>query len=440
MKDRPKGYRDVPGIIGPDEVEEENTASSDSDPIPVDSGEAEPSDEDAPSESAATSEADSAPRALARRGANDIWRLLMQHLGRHLPTPSPPTPKHIAPPPRLVGRIGKIIPFMQTIPWVLAAGFAVSFWWDFPGMTLAVPGAVLPLEGLLRILSVSGLIGFGTNWLAITMLFRPREKRPILPQGLIPQQRDRVIYRLGEAISRELINEQIIQERIRESGIITRYRDAAVRMVQEVIDDPDFRSDLKDLTAHYVEEALTTGAVREQLSRIAVEKIETQVGEGFAGLAFRLYRSLREGDFERRIDRALADLPNALNPLLDKLDASLDRLPDYFESQAPALEELATRTVLDFVGRFDVRAMIISKATAFDEHELERLLKSTSNEQLNYIKYLGGILGVIGGLVIWQPVSSLIVLGTLTALILGLDEGLHRLGQQRAAASTDESQ
>ena len=48
------------------------------------------------------------------------------------------------------------------------------------GLLLArlVLGGVLPLEGLLRIISVSGLIGFVTNWVAITMLFNPRQDRP----------------------------------------------------------------------------------------------------------------------------------------------------------------------------------------------------------------------------------------------------------------------
>ena len=47
------------------------------------------------------------------------------------------------------------------------------------------------------IISVSGLIGYGTNYIAIRMLFRPVSKRPIWGQGLIPAQRDRIIVTLS---------------------------------------------------------------------------------------------------------------------------------------------------------------------------------------------------------------------------------------------------
>lgn len=316
---------------------------------------------------------------------------------------------------------------MRTIPWVLGATFAVSFAWDFPGTTVTLLGRPLALEGLLRILSVSGLIGFGTNWLAITMLFRPREKRPILPQGLIPAQRERVVVRLAQAVSRELINADIIKERIEASGVIRRYREQAVATLRAVVEDPAFRADLKGLTADYVESVLGSERLRRQLTALAAEKIEAHAGQGLGGLALRLYRSLNEADFQRRLDQAVRELPAAVEPLLDRLDEALDRLPALVDEHVDTLEELATRTVLGFVERMDVYGMIVQNARRFDERRLEDLLKRTSNEQLHYIKYLGGVLGVVGGFVIWEPLLALTVLAVLALSVWGLDEGLHRL-------------
>ena len=131
-------------------------------------------------------------------------------------------------------------------------------------------------------------------------------------------------------------------------------------------------------------------------------------------------------DFDRRIEQAIAELPDALDPVLDRLDALLDEVPAQVEAQGDAIEEIATRTVLGFVERLDVYAMIVANASRYDEQQLERLLKTTSNEQLNYIKYLGGLLGFVGGLVIWEPLLALGTFGALGAVLWALDEALYR--------------
>jgi uncharacterized membrane protein YheB (UPF0754 family) len=310
---------------------------------------------------------------------------------------------------------------------VLGVLFAVSFAWDFPGATVELFGRVLPVEGLLRILAVSGLIGFATNWLAITMLFQPREKRPIVPQGLIPAQRERVIFRLAQAISQELINEEIIKQKIEESGAIRKYREQAVGVLKSVVEDPEFRDELKDLTAVYVESVLGSEEMRAQLTQIAMEKIEDYAGQGFRGLALKAYRAVNEDAFQRSIERAVREIPGALDPVLDRIDVALDKVPEKVEARSEQIETLATKTVLGFVERLDVYSMIIENARGFDEAQLENLLKKTSNEQLNYIKYLGGILGVVGGFVIWEPVLALAVLVAFGLGLWGLDEALFRL-------------
>jgi uncharacterized membrane protein YheB (UPF0754 family) len=109
----------------------------------------------------------------------------------------------------------------------------------------------------------------------------------------------------------------------------------------------------------------------------------------------------------------------------------LDRVPELVEARSEDIEGFATKTVLGFVERLDVYEMIVENARRFDEAQLEDLLKKTSNEQLNYIKYLGGILGVVGGFVIWEPVLALAVLVAFSLGLWGLDEALYRLRPAR---------
>ncbi len=400
MPAHPKGYVPVPGVIDTDELGTKADAAAD-----------------------VVESAKTATRGRMR----DVGRLVADYGRQHWPEQPLKETARSWEPPRLVGRIGKVLPYMRAIPWVLGALFLLSFAWDFPGATVDLFGRTIPVEGLLKIVSVSGLIGFVTNWLAITMLFQPREKRAIIPQGLIPAQRERVIYRLAEAVSQELINEEIIKEKIHESGVIHRYRDLALNTVRGVVEDPAFRDDLKSLTAAYAKDVLGSEALRKQLAEVAVQKVEEQAGQGFGGMALRMYRTFAEDDFQRRVDEAIAELPNALIPMLEKIDDALDQIPARVEARADDMEAWATKAVLSFVENLDVRSMIVDNARNYDEAHLERILKTTSNEQLTYIKYLGGILGLFGGLVIWQPVLALVTFTAIGLSLWGLDEVLVRV-------------
>lgn len=378
-----------------------------------------PSDEHRPAETLPEA------RAITKARAQDLRTLLSKYVSRHLPEPAP-VKTRTTEPPRVVGAHARLLPVLQVIPWTLTVLFALSFVWDFPGWTVAAFGYTVELDGLLRILSVSGLIGFLTNWLAITMLFNPREPRPIFGQGLIPAQRERVIFRLAKAVSEELINEQIIKEKIEESGVITKYRELALSVTRGVVEDPEFRAELKVLVADYVETVLTSEEVRQKLAAFMVAKLEQYAGSGLGGVALRTYRYFNEPDFQRRIDEAIRQLPTSLDSALEGVDHLLDRVPEKIEARSDEIEAWVTKIVLGFVEKLDVYDMVVTNMERYDEQKLENLIKNASNEQLNYIKYLGGVLGVLGGLFIWRPLLSLAVFGTLGLLLYVIDEALFR--------------
>ncbi|MFT5515299.1 MAG: uncharacterized membrane-anchored protein YjiN (DUF445 family) [Rhodothermales bacterium] len=364
-------------------------------------------------------------KAVTRARARDFRDLVAKYIRRHLPvTERVESPDDI--PEKQDGDYGRLLAALRVIPWFLAATFLASFVWDFPGVVLHPFGFALELEGLIRVLSVSGLIGFFTNWLAITMLFNPREKRPIFGQGLIPSQRERVIYRLARAVSDELINEEIIKQKIEEAQIIPRYREMALSVTRGILEDPDFRTDLKVITADYVETVLTSDEVRKRIVEFTAEKLEEYLGEGVGGFALKAYRYLNEDDFKRRLDKAVHAIPSNLDVVLDGMDDLLDGIPARIEARAEDIEAWSTKIVLGFVENLDVYSMLMGNMAKYDERQLEDLLKKSTNEQLNYIKYVGGVLGAIGGLVIWEPLLSMGVLGTIGLTLYGLDEVLYR--------------
>ena len=396
-----------------------------------------------PSSPRSSSQADAsgqAPNASPEAGSNGrvpsqepassrsqtLRSLLARHITAHLPERPSSDPKTMPEPPSPVSTHAAVLPYLRAVPVLLVLAFAASFVWDFPAMTTTIWGHTLTFEGLLRILSVSGLIGFLTNWLAITMLFQPRTPRPIVGQGLVPAQRERIAYRLAEAVSDELISEEMIKEKIRESGLIAEYRDLAVSVTRSVLRDPDFRADFKAVATHYVDRALSSPEVRERIVRFTEEQIEAHARGGLPGLALRTYRMLYEDDFQDRLHAAVRQLPNSLDSTLDELDDLLDVLPEKMEEQSDDIEDLLAQAVRSFVENIDVERIVVENVRAYDERQLEELLKRTTNEQLNYIKYLGGVLGVLGGFVIWEPLVALSTFALFGSGIWLLDEVLFR--------------
>ena len=379
-----------------------------------------------PDSASSPSASDDAPETALVSGSPwaRLRRLIGERVSHHVPS-ADGEGASIEEPPKRTGSYARWLPLLRVLPWVLGAAFALSFAWDFPGVTLSVGSYTIVLEDLLRYTTVSGLIGFGTNWLAITMLFRPREPRPIVGQGLVPAQRERVAFRLAQAVSDELINKRIIKEKIRESGLAAQYRDLLVAVAGDVVTNDAVRTELKSVLHTALRDLLATPEVQDRIVAFTVEQMEKNT-DGLPGVALRTYRLFGEEDFQQRLHEAVQRLPEAAGPLLDELDPVLDRLPARLERHGDAIEETLTQLILRLVDALDVQRIIFENVRAYDEQQLEMLLRRTTNEQLNYIKYLGAVLGVAGGLIIWAPAVALAIFTGLGLLIYALDEVLYR--------------
>ena len=362
--------------------------------------------------------------AETRTHAFSLWTLLKKYGTRHGPTSPPPQTATSSSP--TVNIHVPALRYLRMTPAILTALFVVSFVWDFPGFSFQLWDTPVALDGLLRMLSVSGLIGFLTNWLAVAMLFQPRYRRPIFGQGLIPAQRERVIARLAQAISERLINAQLIHQQIETGGMIARSREALVQMVRGMVEDPEFRADLKQLVINSAEQIMADPRVRQELVQLVMQKMR-QRATGLSGVILTLLRHFKEDELEMQIDIAIQELPGSLDRLLDRGHQLLDAVPLHLETRSDELEQWATHIVLHFVQQLDIHGLLLANMDKYDEAQLEDLLKNTSNEQFNYIKYLGGVLGFFGGLVIWQPVPALILFGVLGLSLWLIDEALMKL-------------
>ena len=70
---------------------------------------------------------------------------------------------------------------------------------------------------------VAAIIGYSTNYLAVKMLFHPRDKKRILffdVQGIFPKRQEALGARLGEIVARELVSVDDISEKIKQAAVL----------------------------------------------------------------------------------------------------------------------------------------------------------------------------------------------------------------------------
>jgi uncharacterized membrane protein YheB (UPF0754 family) len=358
--------------------------------------------------------------------ANQLWGLVSKRIEEQTAVDEYKAERPA--PPRNESRFKWLIQLLYIFPLFLLTGFITSFFWDFNGFSSTIFGHEFIFEGLLRILCISGMIGFLTNWVAIKMLFRPTHRRPILGQGLIPAQKDRIAYRLAVAVSEDLINPEIIKKKIHESQAITKYREKATNYIRNVIDDPGFRDDLKALVVAYVDEMIAEPEVRTTIAKTVINQIEGAIEQNsFERVALKAYSFLKGQEMQDLVEEALTKLPGGVEKGLDKLDSFLDDLPDRIEKNSGTIEDLVTNLLYKLVNQLDVHALVEDNLRQYDEKRLEVMIKNASNDQLRYIQYLGAVLGTLGGFVIWQPLASLSLILCIILITLGLDSLLIKM-------------
>jgi len=345
--------------------------------------------------------------------------LLKNHVQQQLP--EVPTIKSVHTPPPSKTHY-TTIQILKVLPPFLACIFIGARFWDFNGMSLTIFGSTFILDGLLTMISVSGLIGYLTNWVAINMLFKPKFKRPILGQGLIPAQKNRIAYRLAISVSTDLINPEIIKQKLIASDLIGTYRKKFLTIIHSVITNDSFRNELKVILTDYISGLVEDPEVRAGLAKNLIEKFEKSLDEkSIEKIALKTYMMMRGEHAQQMISNAIASLPQNLEIALDKIDDSLDKIPPLLEAKSEDIEEWVSNTLFSVLQQFDVHQLVEENVQRFDEDRISNLIKGTTNEQFQYIQYLGALLGMIGGFVIWQPVWATIFIGLLIAGVWGLD-------------------
>ncbi len=355
------------------------------------------------------------------------FKKLGQILSKYLEFDSDTKPKDLQVQPAPTITKLPILQFLKPIPWILCALFAFSFVWDFQGIGTEIFGISLQFEGLIRIISVSGMIGYLTNWIAITMLFKPVKKRPLLGQGLVPAHKDRIAYRLAVAVSEDLINPELIKQKIRESKAISRYRLQAIEHIEQITEREDFREDLKTWLLDYVDSMVQNPEFRKKISNHILNEIEDALEHrAFEKAALKTYSFLSGQTLPEFIENLLERLPVTAERNIGYIEEYLDEFPEKIHRNSDEIDEVITLLLYKLINQLNVKNLVEENLKKYDEQRLEEMIRNATNEQLKTIQYLGAVLGTIGGFVIWEPIISLVALSVIFGTIYLIDWRLYQ--------------
>ena len=289
-------------------------------------------------------------------------------------------------------------------------------------------------------LLISALIGYITNDIAIKMLFHPRKayyigkwRVPFTP-GLIPKEKDRVAKSIGQVISTQLLNSEVVSETLTSEEMVTkvrgrleglveenRYNEATVEDVllrisrQEAIEEAI--ESLKQETTELLYKKLVNIKFGENIARTALNKVKEKAQNSF----FSLMSSLIDDEI---FDTMAAGVGELIDRMIDEnaeetigrvMDKEIDTIKDTricdliaeYEEKIPgwidflieAYKTLVSNNIKSVLEGINLSKIVEDRVASFDVIQLENMIFGIMDRELKAIVYLGALLGFLMGFV-----------------------------------------
>ena len=185
---------------------------------------------------------------------------------------------------------------------------------------------------------VGAFVGYCTNWLAVRMLFRPREPVKLLfftVQGLIPRKRKEVAETIAHLVEDYLLKTEDVGRLVNDPTIASKLRERLDARLKVLIEDGIYSLVPPEFSGFVTPEML--------------------------------------GRFRATVlDRIIVDLPGMVNNMRGELKES-----------------------------HRMRELIEERVNEFDIHKLNKMIEMVSSSGFKRIEILGGVLGAVIGCIQW---------------------------------------
>lgn len=285
-----------------------------------------------------------------------------------------------------------------------------------------------------------GIIGYFTNWLAIKMMFRPhqpkyifRMKVPFTP-GLIPKERGRLAEAVGNSISENLMNKEVLEKNLLSEDMLTKIGEGYDTFInkQKVNTEPlrtflshflskddldKIQSDTGRELASQIHTRLADSHLGTMLAHAAVEHAISKMENSLLGIAFNaeqfliLLQEPAEHLLSKHIHQIISNnseeiVTNFIGQESDKLlDTSVCDLLRGHDEQLAQLRAILLdgyRQVISvhlpkILSTIDIKRIIRDRINELDIEEGETIIFDVMDKELRAIVWLGALLGCVIG-------------------------------------------
>lgn len=179
---------------------------------------------------------------------------------------------------------------------------------------------------------IGAVIGYITNWLAIKMLFRPREakyifdmKLPFTP-GLIPKEKSRIANKVGETVGTHLLNLDSLSKALKDDKIKAKFNEVAKEKINQVIN--------------------SNSTLEESLKNTLGENYYALKGNMINNITKTILESIQEEEFKNKVKFYIVD------SIKERLNKKPEKIIDFINSNKfreviiNTLEEEKTRDII----------------------------------------------------------------------------------------------
>lgn len=288
---------------------------------------------------------------------------------------------------------------------------------------------------------VGAVIGYITNDIAIRMLFRPRTakylfgwKIPFTP-GLIPKEKSRIASSIGSAISKNLMNREVLEKTLLSSEMVGKIKQGIEsyievqkhndESVEEYLNHYLSKSDVdylrqtvsKDLSGQ-IHKALSSAQLGTKIAHIVIEHVLEKVRDGLLGMFgadqfLSMIATPAESLLAKNINEMLANhseqmVMTLINdqighfmkvPMKNLFIGKEKQIEKMIQSILSLYKTLITEQLPKILDTINISKIIESRINEMDVKESEKLILEVMNKELKAIVWLGALLGFLMGCV-----------------------------------------
>ena len=285
---------------------------------------------------------------------------------------------------------------------------------------------------LLFSILMGALIGYGTNALAVEMLFRPyapkyigKWKLPFTP-GLIPKEQGRIADSLGELIEKELFAPEVVSKALDTPeakasigawldqlfATATASEKTPRELLVEVFGEEEYiqkREDLSSLLCTYLVKKATQAKLGESFARQLSHRTDEKLPFLRSGSLEDVYVNTLGKLIDRELEKSLPEivqqyvykeagtfLGTPLSVTVKKYEGELPRLKDGLMG---LIHAAIIGALPQLLSSGHIKNLVVSRIDSLAPRELNTMLKGLMKKELAAIEWLGALLGGILGAV-----------------------------------------